>query len=58
MEEICSLVIDTGSNANVVSCILVERLKLPTQRHSEPYKLPRLNEDGEIKVTKQATIKF
>lgn len=36
----------------------VGRMKLPTLKHPKPYKLQWLNEGGEMKVLKQASIKF
>ncbi|XP_059315836.1 uncharacterized protein LOC132066558 [Lycium ferocissimum] len=52
------MIIDSGSCANVASTTLVDFLKLPTTRRENPYKLQWLNECGELKVTRQAIIKF
>ncbi|XP_059283563.1 uncharacterized protein LOC132037119 [Lycium ferocissimum] len=52
------MIINSGSCANVASTTLVDFLKLPTNRHKNPYKLQWLNECGELKVTRQAIIKF
>ena len=37
--KVCSLIINSGSYANVASVLLVEKLQLPTLKHSRPYKL-------------------
>lgn len=36
MDRVCSLVIDGRSITNVVSCTMVDKMKLPTQRHPNP----------------------
>ena len=50
--KVCSLIVDGGSCANVASQTLVDQLKLPTLKHSRPYRLQWLNECGELRVTK------
>jgi hypothetical protein len=56
--KVCSMIIDGGSCTNVASTILVEKLNLPTLKHSRPYKLQWLQDCGEIKVNKQVLISF
>jgi hypothetical protein len=56
--KVCSMIIDGGSCTNVASIILVEKLNLPTLKHSRPYKLQWLQDCGEIKVNKQVLISF
>jgi len=53
-----SLIIDSGSCANIASTALVEFLKLPTTKHATPYKLQWLSECGELRVHRQVMIKF
>ncbi|KAH0774040.1 hypothetical protein KY290_011177 [Solanum tuberosum] len=48
-DNVCSLIIDSGSCANVASTALVEFLKLPTIKHVTPYKLKWLSECGELR---------
>ena len=36
--KVCSMIIDGGSCTNVASTTLVEKLNLPTLKHSRPYK--------------------
>src|SRR5262249_8670416 len=57
-EKVCSMIVDSGSCTNVASTLLVEKLKLTTQKHPRPYRLQWLNECGEIKVTKQVLVAF
>ncbi|XP_049349487.1 uncharacterized protein LOC125814081 [Solanum verrucosum] len=57
-DKVCSLIIDSGSCTNMVSSSLVERMKVQTSKHPNPDKLQWLNESGEMKVLKQASIRF
>lgn len=57
-DNVCSLIIDSGSCANVASTALVEFLKLPTSKHATSYKLQWLSECGELRVHRQVMIKF
>ncbi|CAA0819685.1 Unknown protein, partial [Striga hermonthica] len=56
--KVCMLIVDGGSCANVASCEMVEKLNLPTTKHTNPYKLQWLNDCGEIRVTKQVLMSF
>ncbi|XP_070049344.1 uncharacterized protein [Nicotiana tomentosiformis] len=58
MGDVCSMIIDNGSCANVASASLVEQLNFPTRKSPTPYRLQWLNECGELKVTKLVLIKF
>ena len=58
MGLLCSMIIDSGSCANVISQTLVTQLKIPTLKHPSPYKLQWLSECGELRVVKQCLIKF
>ena len=44
--NICSLIVDGGSCANVASTRVVDKLGLPTISHTKPYKLQWLSEVG------------
>ncbi|XP_059277846.1 uncharacterized protein LOC132032044 [Lycium ferocissimum] len=48
-QNMCVMIIDSGSCVNVVSTTLVDFLKLPTTTHEHPYKLQWLNECEELK---------
>ncbi|XP_016740307.1 uncharacterized protein [Gossypium hirsutum] len=52
------MIIDGGSCTNVTSSMLIEKLSLATTKHSNAYKLQCLNDNGELKVTKQAVVAF
>jgi len=56
--RICSMIIDNGSCANVVSTYAVEKLGIPCTKRKANYKLQWLNECGELKVSKQCMISF
>jgi hypothetical protein len=47
-----------GSCTNVASTILIEKLNLPTLKHSKPYKLQWLNDCGEVRVDRQVLVTF
>ena len=53
--NICSLIVDEGSCANVASTRVVDKL---TISHTKPYKLQWLSKVGEIIVNKQVLINF
>ena len=42
----------------MASATLVEKLNLPTLKHSKPYKLQWLNDCGEVKVNRQVLVSF
>ena len=48
LENVCSLIVDSGSCCNCCSTRLVEKLNLQLIPHSKPYKLQWINEDGGI----------
>jgi hypothetical protein len=52
------MIINGGSCANVASDTLVMKLNLSCVTHPRPYRLQWLNQDGEVKVTKQVLIGF
>ena len=57
-EKICSIVIDGGSCANVVSVNMVEKLGLPTSNHPHPYDVHWLNRHKGLRVTSRCLISF
>ena len=56
--KVCSVIIDSGSCTNVARTTQVEKLGMPTSKHSRPYKLQWLNDSGEVRVNKQVFISF
>jgi hypothetical protein len=57
-DKVCEMIIDNGSCTNVASTTLVEKLGLTILPHPRPYSLRWLNENGEIRVTKQVRVPF
>lgn len=51
-DNVCTLIVNSGSCTNVASTLLVEKLTLHTMRHPKLYKLQWLNECGEVKVNR------
>jgi hypothetical protein len=56
--EICSMIIDNRSCANVVSITLIKKLSPNTIKHVRYYRLQWLNECVEVRVTKKVLISF
>lgn len=56
--KVCNLIIYGGSCINVASKYMVEKLGIPTTKNSRPYMLRWLNDQAELKNTKEATIPF
>ena len=56
--NICSKIVNNGSCANVLSNLVVDKLGLATIKHPEPYRVKWVNDSGEMKVNKQAKVKF
>ncbi|XP_024014499.1 uncharacterized protein LOC112088448 [Eutrema salsugineum] len=54
--KVCSLIIDGGSCTNVASTNMVDKLGLETRKHPHPYNLRWLNNQRQLKVTKQVTV--
>ncbi|KAK2992615.1 hypothetical protein RJ640_015971 [Escallonia rubra] len=52
------VIIDSGNSENIVSRQVIERLKLPTEKHPTPYKIGWIQVAGEIRVTKRCRISF
>ena len=56
--NVCSMIINGGSYANVASDTLMKKLNLSCIKHPRPYRLQWLNECGKVRVTKQVLIAF
>ena len=52
------MIVDSGSCTNVISNLVVDKLGLSTIKHPKPYRLQWLNDSGEMRVNKQAKVKF
>ncbi|KAL1220391.1 RNA-directed DNA polymerase-like protein [Cardamine amara subsp. amara] len=55
-DQICSVIIDAGSCTNVASETMVAKLGLQVIKHSKPYMLQWLNENGEMAVNNQVKV--
>ena len=56
--KVCNVIIDGGSCENVVAATMVEKLKLKTEDHPEPYKLQWLRKGNDVKVNKRCLVEF
>jgi hypothetical protein len=56
--NVCSMIIDSGSCTNVASVTLVRKLGLNTIKHERPYQLQWLNEYEVVRVNRQVMISF
>jgi hypothetical protein len=50
--------IDNGSQSNLISEEVVQKLGLKTKMHDKPYSLNWINKDHKFPITKQCIIKF
>jgi hypothetical protein len=57
-ERSIRIIIDSGSCNNLASTVLVEKLSLPTRKHSNPYHIQWLNDGGKIRVTRSVRVPF
>ena len=57
-EKTCNVIVDSGAQTDVISSEAVNKLKLITRDHEEPYKLNWLNDSTGIKVKKQALVSY
>ncbi|KAK2366851.1 hypothetical protein QL285_080187 [Trifolium repens] len=58
VEEVCDVIIDSGSCENLVSNYMVDKLELPTQNRPHLYKLQCIKKGSEVKVTKHYLVSF
>ena len=58
LENVCSLIVDSGSCRNCCSTRMIEKLNLQLILHLKPYKLQWINEDGELNVDKRVKVKL
>ena len=57
-ERSIRIIIDSGSCNNLASTTMVEKLSLPTRKHSNPYHIQWLNDGGKIRVTRSVRVPF
>jgi len=58
LENVCSVIVDSGSCCNCCSARMVVKLDLQLIPHLKPYKLQLINEDGELTIDKQVKVEF
>ncbi|GJY83359.1 transposon ty3-I gag-pol polyprotein [Tanacetum coccineum] len=57
-QKIFDVIIDGGSTKNTISRDIVQRLKLPIEKHQNPYRIRWIKSVGEINVTKRCKVPF
>ncbi|GJT69452.1 putative ribonuclease H-like domain-containing protein [Tanacetum coccineum] len=57
-ENIFNVIIDNRSTKNIVSRDIVQRLKLPTEKHPNPYRIGWIKSVGKINITKRCKVPF
>jgi hypothetical protein len=56
--KVCSLIIDYGSCANVISVSMIEKLNLQTSAHPHPYNIQWLNQSKGLQVNSRCLVTF
>jgi len=56
LENICSLIVNSGSCCNCCSTRMVEKLNIQLVPHPKPYKIQWINEDGKLIVDKRVKV--
>jgi Retrotransposon gag protein len=57
-QEVISAIIDIGSQKNLISEQLVQKLGLATTPHPKPYPLVWIHKENELQIRRQCTFKF
>ena len=56
--HVCNVIIDGGSCTNVVSDEMVNKLRLQTEPHPQPYKIQWFQKGNGLKVSKRSLVSF
>jgi len=56
--RVCSLIVDGGSCTNMASTTLVEKLKIKTEVHPQPYSIQWLNQGKGLQVSHRCLVFF
>jgi hypothetical protein len=56
--RVCKVIIDSGSTDNLVSKKMVEKLKLETFVHPNPYRVLRLQKGHQVMVSRKCKVEF
>ncbi|XP_073260712.1 uncharacterized protein [Populus alba] len=57
-KKVCDVIIDSGSNENIISKSMVTKLGLKTEKHPSPYKIGWIRQGAEARVTEICHIQF
>ncbi|CAL2249473.1 unnamed protein product [Prunus armeniaca] len=57
-EKVCNVIFDGGSSENIISKEAVEKLKLPIEKHPNPYKVAWFRKGSEVPITSRCLVKF
>ncbi|CAL2247038.1 unnamed protein product [Prunus armeniaca] len=57
-ERVCNMILDGGSSENIISKEVVEKLKLPIEKHPNPYKIAWFQKGSEVPITSRCLVKF
>lgn len=56
--KVCNLILNGGSTENIISKEVVKKLKLPLEKHPNPYKISWFQRGNEVPVTSRCLVKF
>ena len=57
-DKCCDVIIDGGSINNLVSEMMVTKLKMKRQKHSHPYRIAWVQDDHKVMVNEQCFVKL
>lgn len=57
-EKVCNVIFDGGSSENIISKEAVEKLKLPIEKHPNPYNVAWFRKGSEVPITSRCLVKF
>jgi len=56
--KVCSLIIDDGNYANVISRSMIENINIQTSTHPYPYNIQWLNQSKGLRVNSRCLVSF
>ncbi|CAL2240979.1 unnamed protein product [Prunus armeniaca] len=54
----CNVILDGGSSENIISKEVVEKLKLPIEKHANPYKVAWFRKGSKVPIISRCLVKF